>query len=249
MGHQPRAATLRAAMNPCVLAIDTSTERMALALTWPGGTLTRVEAGAAASSARLLPLAQELLQQAGLAFAQLDAIAFGAGPGAFTGLRTACAVAQGLAYAHGRPVLPLDSLMLVAEDAALQAGVGTSLWVAMDARMNEVYAAEYARRGAGWAVLTAPALYTLPALAERWSVVPPQCVAGSAVSAFAGHLPFGTARLVAVERDRAVALAALAADAWARGLGVPPDQAMPLYLRDKVALTTEERARAAAARA
>jgi len=236
-------------MEPCLLAIDTSTERMALSLSWPGGRLTRVEDGGAAASGRLLPAILQMFGEAGLGMDRLDAIAFGAGPGAFTGLRTACAVAQGLALARDKPVLPLDSLLLVAEDAALQAVVGTSLWVAMDARMNEVYAAEYARRGAGWAVLTAPALYTLPALAERWLAAPPQCVAGSAVSAFAGHLPFGTARLVAVERDRAVALAALAADAWARGLGVPPDQAMPLYLRDKVALTTEERARAAAARA
>jgi tRNA threonylcarbamoyladenosine biosynthesis protein TsaB len=236
-------------MNPCLLAIDTSTERMALALTWPGGTLAQVEAGAAASSARLLPLAQELLQQAGLAFAQLDAIAFGAGPGAFTGLRTACAVAQGLAYAHGRPVLPLDSLMLVAEDAAMQAPVEGLIWVAMDARMDEVYAAAYQPGQDGWQVAVAPALYTLPALAARWQALPPATVAGSAVAAFGERLPLAAAHLVPAERDRAAALATLARLAWAAGRGVPPEQALPLYLRDKVALTTDERARVAAAKA
>ncbi|MBL0149328.1 MAG: tRNA (adenosine(37)-N6)-threonylcarbamoyltransferase complex dimerization subunit type 1 TsaB [Ideonella sp.] len=240
-------------MQPCLLAIDTSTERMALALCWPGADLTRVEAGGAASSARLLPLAQELLHQAGLGFAQLDAIAFGVGPGAFTGLRTACAVAQGLAFAHGRPVLPLDSLMLVAQDAAgqgLPASRGDGpIWVAMDARMDEAYAAAYRRVAGRWCVVEPPALYTLPALAVRWAANPPEMVAGSAIEAFAERLPFGPARLVPRERDRGAALAVLCRQAWALGQGVAADQALPLYLRDKVALTTDERARAAAAKA
>jgi tRNA threonylcarbamoyladenosine biosynthesis protein TsaB len=236
-------------MEHCLLAIDTSTERMALSLSWPGGRLCRVEDGGAAASGRLLPSILQMFREAAFGLDRLDAIAFGAGPGAFTGLRTSCAVAQGLALARDTPVLPLDSLMLVAEDAAAQVDDETSLWVAMDARMNEVYAAEYTRRGTGLAVLTAPALFTLPALAERWAAAPPRCIAGSAVAAFGGQLPFGSARLVAQERDRALALAAVAADAWSRGLAVTPDQAMPVYLRDKVAQTTEERALAAAARA
>lgn len=236
-------------MTPCLLAIDTSTERMALALSWPGGRLAKVEAGAAASSARLLPLAQEMLQQAGLGFAQLDAVAFGAGPGAFTGLRTACAVAQGLAYAHGRPVLPLDSLMLVAEDAAQQSPVDGLIWVAMDARMDEIYAAAYRRADGGWQAEVVPSLYTLPALAAGWQAQPPNTVAGSAIKAFGARLPCGTARLVPDERDRAAALANLADRAWAAGQGVPPEEALPVYLRDKVALTTDERARVAATKA
>lgn len=235
-------------MQACLLAIDTSTERLALALCWAGGTLTRVEPGGAASSGRVLPLAQDLLRQAGLQFAQLEAIAFGAGPGAFTGLRTACAVAQGLAYAHGRPVLPLDSLMLVAEDAAGQAPLPGPVWVAMDARMDEIYAAAYERGPDGWMARVAPALYTLPALAACWAERPPVAAAGSAIEAFADRLPWGDAYLVATERDRGAALAALARQAWAQGLAVSADQALPVYLRDKVALTTDERAQVAAAR-
>ena len=254
-------------MQPCLLAIDTSTERMALSLSWPGGCLTRNEDGAAAASGRLLPLAAQMVRQAGLSFGQLDAIAFGAGPGAFTGLRIACAVAQGLALAHGRPVLPLDSLMLVAEDAAAQCpslrrladmahppgsanpacaspACASPVWVAMDARMNEVYAASYAWQGEHWQVLAAPALYTLSGLSQCWTAQPPVMVAGSAVSAFAGRLPFAAAQQLAAERDRAAALAALAKQAWNQGLRTDPGQALPLYLRDKVALTTQERTEA-----
>jgi tRNA threonylcarbamoyladenosine biosynthesis protein TsaB len=236
-------------MQACLLSIDTSTERMALALSWADACLGRVEEGGAASSGRLLPTIRQMLAEAGFGFERLDAIAFGAGPGAFTGLRTACAVAQGLALALDKPVLPLDSLALVAEDAAAQHPIDTPLWVVMDARMNEAYAAEYRRQGDGWRVLEPPALYTLPALAERWRAAPPACVAGSGVAAFADRLPFGGARLVADERDRSAALARVAATAWSQGRAVSADEAMPVYLRDKVAQTTDERARAAAARA
>lgn len=242
-------------MSPCLLAIDTSTERMALALCWPQGCLTRVEAGGAQASAALLPLAGAMLAQAGLVYQDIDAFAFGAGPGAFTGLRTACAVAQGLAYATQRPVLPLDSLMLVAEDAMpsprsdIDIEIDSDLWVAMDARMDEVYAAAYRRDGAAqaWQVRAAPALYTLPALAALWAARPPAAVAGSAIEAFSDRLPLGAARLHAQEGDRAAALARLARQAWQRGAGIDAAQALPIYLRDKVALTTDERALRAAA--
>ncbi|WP_088282439.1 tRNA (adenosine(37)-N6)-threonylcarbamoyltransferase complex dimerization subunit type 1 TsaB [Ideonella sp. A 288] len=243
-------------MEPCLLALDTSTERMALALLWPGGSLAHVEAGGAAASGRLIPAAIGLLAQAGLSMQQLDAIAFGAGPGAFTGLRTACAVAQGLAFGIGQPVLPLDSLMLVAEDALGQAGGADALraahgplWVAMDARMDEVYAAAYAMVDGRWQVRVAPALYALDALSRCWEIEPPAMVAGSAIAAFGDRLPVGSARTWPVEHHRGEALARLARRAWAPGLAIDPALALPLYLRDKVALTTEERAVRAAARA
>ena len=112
-------------MDPCLLALDSSTDALALALHTPAGRWHLNEAGGAAASARIVPAVQALLAQAGIGFPALDAIAFGAGPGAFTGLRTACAVAQGLAFGAGKPVLALDSLMLVAEDAwGLQPAVG-----------------------------------------------------------------------------------------------------------------------------
>ncbi len=134
-----------------LLAFDTSTEALALAVSGPAGGHTHTGAGGAAASAHLLPQALLLLAEAQLALQDLRAIAFGSGPGAFTGLRTACAVAQGLGLGLGVPLLPLDSLLLVAEDARLQLslaphaahGAACDVVVLMDARMNEVYAGLY----------------------------------------------------------------------------------------------------------
>lgn len=231
---------------PILLAFDTATETMALAVCGPAGERGWAGPGGAAASAGLLPRARGLLADAGIAMAQIQAVAFGAGPGAFTGLRTACSAAQGLAFGLGCPVLPLDSLALVAEDTGWRDG---PVWVAMDARIDEVYAAAYRPLLAGgWQVVVPPALYSLEGLADRWSAEPPQRIAGTAIAAFAGRLPFGTAALQATETDRAAALLRLARQAWADGAATDPAQALPTYLRDKVALTTAERvARKAAA--
>jgi tRNA threonylcarbamoyladenosine biosynthesis protein TsaB len=237
---------------PRVLAFDTSTERLAVALQGPDGAWHANVEGGAAASAALLPQAAALLAQAGLGWADLDFIAFGRGPGAFTGLRTSCAVAQGLAYGLGRPVLAIDSLLIVAEDARAQHSPAGpfDLGVAMDARMDEAYAAAYRWDGAGWQVLSAPALYALPALAAAWSGLSLQAVAGTAWPAFEGRLPPPAgARVGAPEADRAAALLRLALRAARAGEGLDAAQALPLYLRDKVAFTTEERAAQAAAKA
>jgi len=183
----------------------------------------------------------------------LDAIAFGAGPGGFTGLRTACAVAQGLAFGQGLPVVPVDSLAIVADDAALQLGdvlpAQAPVWVLMDARMDEIYAGCYRDDGAaGWRAVVEPALTTPDALHAQWRDVPPGVVAGSALDAFGERLHTGTAQRVPVEQGRAQALGWLAAAGFARGDAVPADQALPIYLRDKVAQTTAEREAAKAAR-
>lgn len=227
---------------PVLLALDTSTEQLAVALLAGGRTLTLAEAGGPRASARLLPAVQALLAEAGLAVSALDAVAFGRGPGAFTGLRTACAVAQGLAYGAGRPVLALDSLAIVADDARAQHGdAAAEVAVAMDARMDEVYAAVYAWDGSGWQVREAAALWPVALLAAQWHAAPPACVAGTALAAFGDRLPTGRALRVPAEQDRAAALARLAAQAWARGEAIDPALALPLYVRDKVALTTAER--------
>ncbi|WP_246312108.1 tRNA (adenosine(37)-N6)-threonylcarbamoyltransferase complex dimerization subunit type 1 TsaB [Pseudaquabacterium terrae] len=235
-------------MEPCLLALDTSTETMALALSTPAGVRLLDEAGGAAASARIVPAALQLLADAGITLQQLDAIAFGAGPGAFTGLRTACAVAQGLAFGAGKPVLPLDSLMLVADDALAQepgaADPSRLHWVAVDARMDEVYAAAYRHSDAGWSVVRPPALYTLPALIAGWTEAPPRRVAGNALTVFADRLAPVLAQAetrVPQLRSRSAALARLAAQAWQRGEAIDAAAALPLYLRDKVALTTSER--------
>jgi tRNA threonylcarbamoyladenosine biosynthesis protein TsaB len=241
----------RAFMDPCLLALDSSTDALALALHTAQGRWHVNEAGGAAASARIVPAARALLAEAGIRLSSLDAIAFGAGPGAFTGLRTACAVAQGLAFGAGKPVLALDSLMIVAEDAwGLQSAAPGLHWVAVDARMDEVYAAAYTRLPeGGWAVAVAPALYTLPALTDAWLREPPAVIAGNALTIFRGRLPDTGAPGVPVITDRAAALGRLAVQAWRRGCAIDPADALPLYLRDKVALTTEERARQRAAAA
>jgi tRNA threonylcarbamoyladenosine biosynthesis protein TsaB len=227
-------------MEPRLLAFDTSTERMAVALADGARGFALDEPGGAAASARLLPAIEELLHRAGLAYADLDGIAFGRGPGAFTGLRTSCAVAQGLAFGLKLPVLPMCSLMLVAEDARGAHGA-REVAVAMDARMDEVYAARFRFDGAAWQVLDAPALYTLPALAAHWAALAPGHLAGSACAAFGERLAVPALHRHAPTPDRAAALLRLAQQQWQAGVRLQADAALPLYLRDKVALTTRER--------
>ena len=253
-------------MTPCLLALDTATDSLAAGLLTPAGVWCHHAAGGAEASSRLIPALLGLLGQAGLPASALQAIAFGQGPGAFTGLRTACAVAQGLAFGLGLPVLPIDSLLLHAEDARLQAaaaetdaetnaeadaeadadtGSGAApaadWWVVMDARMQEVYAAHYHFDGSTWQVIAPPQLWTLAALAEVWLASPPQQVAGNASSVFAAQLPWGNATCWPHCHNRAAALLRLAESAWHSGAAIPADQALPLYLRDKVAQTTAER--------
>ncbi|MBX3621495.1 MAG: tRNA (adenosine(37)-N6)-threonylcarbamoyltransferase complex dimerization subunit type 1 TsaB [Rhizobacter sp.] len=224
-----------------LLAFDTSTDAMSMALLTPQGLLARSATGGAQASARLVPDLLALLAEGGCALGELDAIAFGRGPGAFTGLRTACSVAQGLAFGAGKPVLPVDSLMIVAQDMRLQRPEAEQVWVAMDARMDEVYAAAYRWQGERWAVQAAPALYTVEALNAAWQAAPPVLVGGSALDAFGERLAVGSAGVLPRETSRAQALAQVALQQWREGKGVDAAHALPLYLRDKVALTTLER--------
>lgn len=239
-----------------LLAFDTSTETLAVAACGPRGSCTSIGPGGPAASAQLLPQINAVLARAGLALADVEAIAFGHGPGAFTGLRTSCAVAQGLGLGLARPLLPLDSLLIVAEDvvdaAPPQIAGMPTVAVAMDARMDEIYAGVYERGAAGWRTLRAPALYAL----ADWNAVLEHdgrslhVVAGSALHVFGPrlHAP-GGALPRPDERDRAGALLRLARQAWAAGAAIDAAQALPLYLRDKVALTTAERAAVKAAAA
>ncbi len=254
-----------------LLVFDTSTECMALAVCGPAGAYTLTAAGGAAASATLLPQALRLLAHAGLTLHSVRAIAFGSGPGAFTGLRTACAVAQGLGLGLAVPLLPIDSLLMVAEDARRHGersgGAADQapfeVVVAMDARMNEVYSGRYrwqptaAAGGSGsasglslksqhdWQVVQPPQLCDLPALAQAWAWAPPPVLAGSALAAFGPRLPVPAHTLcLATEHNRGEALLHLAARAWAAGLAVDAAQALPRYGRDKVAQTTQEREQA-----
>ncbi len=243
-----------------VLAIDTSTDRLSVALGCPDlpeSWLLHEGAGGAQASAALIPLIRSLLAQAGWQLAGLDAIAFGRGPGSFTGLRTACAVVQGLAVAArpgGIPVLPVDTLQAVAEQARWQReqrGVPCPdrIVAALDARMDELYVAEFdlagvLPRAAGRPWLSAPEALQL---ADGWPEAgtgSAPLLAGNAVPVYGQRLP---AAWQATQQETAwptaAAMLRLAPVLWAAGAAVPAAEAQPLYVRDKVAQTTEERER------
>lgn len=219
-----------------LLAFDTSTETLSIALSPGAGAplLEHTGAGGAQASTGLIPEIQHLLGKAGLALADLDAIAFGRGPGSFTGLRTATAVAQGLGFGSGVPVLAIDTLLAVAEEAHGLSGA-TRIVALLDARMDEVYFAAYERQGAAWQVRQAPAL----GRPEDVQVPPGWTVAGNALQLHGARLPAAD-RVEALPTARA--LLRLAPAALAGGGGHSAAQALPLYIRDKVAQTTEERA-------
>ena len=239
-----------------LLAFDTSTDQMSVAVQRADGRRwLQHGAGGALASAALIPTALALLADAGLALGDLRAIVFGRGPGSFTGLRTACSVAQGLAFGAGLPVLPIDTLLAVAE-AARQSHGATRVLALLDARMAEVYSAAYVYdAGTGWQAL------------GELRVGPPEALSVSEVGAnisseqgwvLAGNAfnPDYLARLPAALQawpriaalPEAAALLDLAPAQLAAGRAVAADQALPLYIRDKVAQTTAERAAAATAR-
>ena len=234
-----------------LLAFDTSTEVLSIAVGHGGEVWLHTGPGGAQASSTLLPAIRSCLAQAGLALADLDAIVFGRGPGSFTGLRTACAVAQGLAFgaqtsarSGGVPVLPVDTLLAVAEEVRHQHGL-QQLVAVLDARMDEVYTAPFEFDGTRWSTpddfgLLSPQDVAVPA---GWTL------AGNAFAAYGERLAPGVTRVDAL--PTAAALLRLAPALLAAGLAVPADQALPRYIRDKVAKTTQERAdeRAAAAAA
>ncbi len=231
--------------DPRLLAIDAATETAHLALLCGGALRVRALPAGAQASATLLPAVQGLLAEAGCTLAQLDAIGFGRGPGAFTGLRTACAVAQGLALGSGRPLLALDTLAAVAESAHQRRGTD-QVWAATDARMGELYAACWQRLGPGhWQLQHSAALYTPASLAAAVARHP-AAVAGHALALPALQEALGASGapgllLIADAAPDGAALAALAHAAWQRGETLDPALALPLYVRDKVAQTTAER--------
>jgi tRNA threonylcarbamoyladenosine biosynthesis protein TsaB len=232
-----------------LLALDTSTELLHLGASDGERQLSHVRAGAAQASGSVLPLALETLTGLGLHLTELDAIVMGRGPGSFTGLRTACAVAQGLAFGADLPVLPIDTLLAVAEDARGPLEQVRVLTV-LDARMGQFYAAAWEYRQGRWHEVRSPAL--LHPGEVSWPVEwqdPswPMRLAGIGLEGLSIDAP----TMVPADLQRvtaaptAEALMRLAPAAWQAGQAVPADQAMPLYLRDKVALTSAERAAAA----
>ncbi|GAB7523787.1 tRNA (adenosine(37)-N6)-threonylcarbamoyltransferase complex dimerization subunit type 1 TsaB [Paraburkholderia sp. 2C] len=209
---------------------------------------SRHESTGAVSSTRLLPAIRELFDEAGYMLRACNAIAFGAGPGSFTGLRTATGVAQGLAFGLGCPVVPIGTLAACAESARRRDPSATRVLAALDARMDEVYWADYAWDDAlqDWRAVRAAALD-----APERIVAPdvPYTLAGNAAAVFGARLAVAAgARAIDGEAlPHALPIAFAAWRAWRAGRAVPADRAAPEYVRDKVALTTAERLAAKAA--
>jgi tRNA threonylcarbamoyladenosine biosynthesis protein TsaB len=212
------------------VAFETSSEWCSVAL-FADGEIAALEQRAGHRHSELaLPLMHQLLSARALKARDLDAVAFGAGPGAFTGLRIGCGLAQGLAVARGLPVIGISSLEAMAQESG-----ATRVVACIDARMREVYYAALAREG------------------DRWhETVPAQCVSPQAIelpagddwlgcgSGFAVHGNLGLKRVLPEVHPTAMAVAQLAAPRLQAGEGMDAAQAAPMYVRDKVAFTKQE---------
>lgn len=220
-----------------LLAIETSTEACSVAVYVDGEVRERHELAPRRHTQLVLPWADELLAEAGLRKSQLDAIAVGRGPGAFTGVRLAIAIVQGLALALDRPVLPVSTLAALAMQ-----GQGERILAAIDARMGEVYLGEFLRgrdalvQAAGPEVIVPPSQAVLPAAKVHGVGTGYGAESGALVARLADSLQGFDASAL----PRAADLALLAAAAYERGEALAPDALEPAYLRDKVALTLEE---------
>ncbi len=221
-----------------ILAFDTSTEYCTTVLSLDGGIVKREAYAQRQHSELLLPMIQDTLTEAGLRLSDLDGLAFGAGPGSFTGLRIACGVAQGLALATGLPVIGISTLEAIAQQNAHDRIV-----VALDARMGEIYHAAYIRQDNRWIVVSEPALcqpQRAPVLPEgRWMA----CGNGFKVY----REPLQTLyhdQLVAIRDEQyphAQEIGQLAAMQAIDAFCTDPAQAAPVYIRNKVALKESER--------
>lgn len=211
-------------------ALETSTEWCSVALVLDGEIRSIERRAGARHSELALPLLESLLESCALSVKDLQAVAFGAGPGSFTGLRIACGLAQGIALARGLPVLGVSTLEAMAEECGAQRVVAC-----LDARMREVYYAALERQAGAWR-----------------EVIPVQCIAPAAAplpagdgwvgcgNGFAAHGQLGLKTVFPEVHPTAAAVARLAAPRLAAGEGVDAALAAPLYVREKVALTREE---------
>ncbi len=221
-----------------ILALDTSTEHCSAAVWRDGAVFGRTARAGQAHSEMLIAMADAVLAEAGITLPAVSGIAFGAGPGSFTGLRVACAVAQGLAFPAGIPLAGIGTLQ------AMAAGCGADAAICcLDARMGEVYHAAYRRDGDAWTEVSAPRVCAPAAVPEpppgKWTA----CGSGFAVYGevlrrrCADRLEAVLDDLVPQARD----IVRLAAPVFAAGGGIRADAAAPLYVRDRVALKTGER--------
>ena len=237
---------MEAAVLPNFLALDTSNQYCSIAVQAHGKILARHELSEQKHSAMILPMVRELLASADVTLADLDAIVVGVGPGGFTGVRLAVAVAQGLAFAMNKPVLAHSSLEAMAV-AAFALGY-LEVIVGMDARMQQVYWAHYQFIDGQLHTRIAPSLDDVVVFAEHIRVLQEPCaVVGNAHQAFAevAQMCVQNNHVNIAEIDHSAPhaehLLPVANVAWREGRAIPPEQLQPLYVRDKVAMTIAER--------
>lgn len=216
-----------------LLALDTATEACSVAVLHDGKVLSHYEVIPRLHAQKLLPMIKQIMADVGAPLSAIDAIAFGRGPGAFTGVRIAIGVVQGLAFGLDRPVLPVSNLALLAQ-GALRVHGARQVAAAIDARMDEVYWGCYAEQAG-----------EMRLVGEEAVLAPEQVMLPSGVDGdwFGAGTGWGYAERLAIKPQafdaaalpHAQDLLALARFAWARGEALPADQAQPVYLRDKVA--------------
>ncbi len=223
-----------------ILAIETSTEVASAALLHDGVVYQRASHGVQTHSETILPMIVALLAEAGLRLNQCDAIAFGEGPGSFTGVRTACGIVQGLGFGADLPVVPVVTLAAMAYGCRVKLGdTAQDILPVIDARMGEVYWAQYRFNDGYWQEVVAPTLSSADAVKPVGNVV----MCGNGVAAYHDVLvnqPWVLAVDETIVPD-AEDIAQLAVSRVAKGDVLPAEAAQPLYLRNKVALTTAER--------
>ncbi len=224
-----------------LLAFETATEACSVALYVDGQVLERFEVAPRRHAELSLPWAEQLLAEAGIARSQLDAIALSRGPGAFTGVRLAIAIAQGIALALDRPLLPVSTLQTLALRAPADAA---RVLACIDARMGELYAARYLRDANGELqlqereLLVAPDAVQLPADESVWAGVGTGFAAGEGM--LSTRLQWRLGSMDAQALPRAADVLKIAVPAMLRGEAIAPELVQPAYLRDNVALTLVE---------
>lgn len=225
-----------------LLALDTSTEACSVAVYSDGVTFSAFELTPREHTHKILPMIEQVLAHAKLRLSEVDALVVGRGPGAFTGIRIGIGVAQGLALAVDKPIIPISTLAALAQQVYQQSGA-TQVLAALDARMNEVYWGQYRVQNGlmqlqGEELVCAAEHAPLPESASWWAV-------GHGWSVYAGILQARfSGKLEGVNAEHLPAaefMLPLAVAAWQRSEAVAPELAQPVYLRNKIALTTQER--------
>lgn len=229
-----------------ILALDSSTDACSVALYANGQLDARFELAAKSHTQRLLPMVDELLQTNNLALRDLNAIAFGRGPGSFTGLRICMGIVQGLAFGAQLPVIPVSTLEAMALGYyRANPDVNVPVLASLDARMDEVYWGLFSRAGDSVSALSGEFVMK-PELLSAQDVIQP--LAGRFISVGPGwHYPamqsLAVSTIVLDAQPQAVDMALIAAQVWAAGGAIDVLDAQPVYLRDTISWQKRQRIR------